>query len=237
MKLLSAIHDVSPAFAKESRTLWNECLQRDLVPALFVVPNWHGEWPIGNHPKFVDWLRHCARKGAEIFVHGDRHDEEGTTRQWQHHLRAFGRTANEGEFLALGRDETRRRIRHGLDVLRDMGIGPVGFVAPAWLYSPEARRAVGELGLAISEDDGAIYLHRWAARLPSPVIRWSARTIARAIASTHVARAMTWLYRKHWLVRIALHPTDLHNEATKQSALQTLEWWRANRHPWRYCDL
>lgn len=237
MKLLIAIHDVTPAFADESRELWDRCTEHDVVPALFVVPNWHGEWPVECHPRFASWLRARARDGADIFVHGDRHDEMGTTRRWHDHLRAFGRTAGEGEFLTLHRDEARRRIRRGIDVLNDIGLRPAGFVAPAWLYRPAARSVAEELGLAMSEDDHAVYLHGRAMYLPSPVVRWSARTRPRAVASAVVAPTMCWLHRGHWLVRIALHPTDLHHNATRRSAMETVAWWRARRHPWRYSDL
>ena len=139
--------------------------------------------------------------------------------------------------MSLDRGEARRRIQRGLAVFRRAGIAPVGFVAPAWLWQDHTRSVAGSLGLPISEDEHAIYLHQRGTRLDSPVIRWSARTTARAATSAIVARAMTWLHQKHWLVRIALHPTDLWRAATADSAMETIDWWRARRHPWSYSAL
>lgn len=237
MKLLIALHDVSPAFERETQLLWTACRERNTSPALLVVPNWHGEWPLERYPRFVAWLRQRADEGTEIFLHGERHDEQGTTRRWSDQLRAIGRTAAEGEFLTLDRAEAQRRMERGLDVLRTAGIEPVGFVPPAWLWQRHTRSVADSLGLPISEDEHAIYLHRRGMRLDSPVIRWSARTAARATASAIVARARTWLHQRHWLVRIALHPTDLWSAVTTDSAMQTIEWWRARRHPWSYSAL
>ena len=237
MKLLIALHDVTPAFEPELRALWVMCAEQNIVPALFVVPNWHGDWPLEDHGRFVSWLRARAREGSDVFLHGERHDEIGTRRRWHDHLRAFGRTDSEGEFLALDRDETRRRITRGAERLRDIGLQPIGFVAPAWLWSDGTRGTVGELGFSLSEDERAIYLHRRGIGLASPLIRWSARTSVRALASTAVARAMTWWHRHNWLVRIALHPSDMSRLETRQSTKETIAWWRARRHPWQYSAL
>jgi len=237
MKLLIALHDVTPAFERETRALWDACQARGVIPALFVVPNWHGQWPLERHPKFIDWLRARAGDGADIFLHGERHDEDGTSRPWRDQLRALGRTAGEGEFLSLDDEEARCRIERGLAVLGDAGIRPVGFVAPAWLWQGHTRRIIDALGLAFSEDDRAIYLHHRGIHLDSPVIRWSARTAARATFSVLAARVMTWFYQRHWLVRIALHPTDLQRPTTAESAFRTIDWWRVRRYPWSYSAL
>jgi hypothetical protein len=228
---------VSPAFERETQLLWAACRDRDLLPALFVVPNWHGQWPLVRHPSFVRWLHQRADEGAEIFLHGERHDEQGTSRGWSDQLRAIGRTTAEGEFLTLDCGEAERRMQRGLAVFQEAGIEPIGFVAPAWLWQPHTRSVANSLGLPISEDEHAIYLLRRGTRLESPVIRWSARTAARATTSAIVARTMTWLHRRHWLMRIALHPTDLWRATTIHSAMRTIDWWRARRHPWSYSAL
>lgn len=237
MKLLVSIHDVTPAHADAVRRLWTICTERGVHPALLIVPNWHGEWPIEDHPEFVRWCLDGARDGSDVFIHGERHDEVGLRRGWIDELRAAGRTAREGEFLTLRHDAARERIRHGLDRLDRLGFSPVGFVAPAWLATNECRRAVGELGLAVSEDDRAVYLHRRATRLDSPVLRWSARSAWRAHASALVASAASWRHAGHWLVRIALHPQDLAHHATTRSLEESLDRWIGARLPWSYSAL
>lgn len=237
MKLLVAIHDVTPAFEPEISELWARCARRDIQPALFVVPNWHGEWPLERFPRFVRWLLARAADGAEIFVHGERHDELGSSRRLAEEFRALGRTDGEAEFLVLDEVDARTRMARGLAVLRRCGLHPVGFVPPAWLWRPGTAGIVASLGLPVSEDDGAVYLHQRATKLESPVLRWSVRTRARALLSAAVVAAQSRWYDGHWLMRIALHPKDLTHEATASSVEHMLDYWRARRHPWRYAML
>ncbi|MFI5236231.1 MAG: DUF2334 domain-containing protein, partial [Gemmatimonadales bacterium] len=77
MTLLISIHDVTPAFQAEVEALEAMCTAIGVAPALLVVPDWHGQWPLERHPAFVRWLRERADAGAEIILHGERHDESG----------------------------------------------------------------------------------------------------------------------------------------------------------------
>ena len=206
MSLLVSIHDVTPAQADGVARLWAMCAARGVRPALFVVPDWHGEWPLEAHPSFVAWLRACAAEGAEIVLHGERHDEVGSTRAAGDALRALGRTAREGEFLTLDAPAARERIARGRARLRGVGLDPVGFVPPAWLAREAGFRAVGEAGLGFSEDDRAIRLFPSGRRLPSPVVRWSARSAVRAWGSLAVARARWAVQGRADYPRIAFHP-------------------------------
>ena len=61
MKLLVSIHDVTPALERDVRALWDLCAERGITPALFVVPNWHGQWPLDEFPRFAGL---AARQGA-----------------------------------------------------------------------------------------------------------------------------------------------------------------------------
>lgn len=237
MKLLVAIHDVTPAHDQAVQHIWRYCTSLGLQPALLVVPNWHGEWPIADYRLFTAWLREVHSIGAEIFLHGERHDELGATRALGDELRAFGRTNYEAEFLTLRYAAARQRIERGLRCLRSIGLDPVGFVAPAWLAHADCGAALSDCGLAISEDTDAVTLHRRATRLASPVIRWSTRAPWRASTSDFVARVGSRVHANHWLVRIALHPSDVEHSATWSSVRSTIEHWLEVRHPWRYAAL
>jgi uncharacterized protein len=236
MKLLVSIHDVTPAHAEAVHRLWEYCAALGIRPALFVVPNWHGRWPIEDYRFFVDWLRDCSGHGhgAEIFLHGERHDEHGSRRRLADELRAFGRTNGEAEFLTLGYDEARDRINRGVRRLERLRLDPVGFVAPAWLSSPACRTALSESGLGISEDDAGVVLHRRGTRLDSPVVRWSTRTPWRQSAGAVAARFARLVYARRTLVRIALHPSDVAHPKTWRSVRDTLDHCLASRQPWRY---
>lgn len=237
MSLLVSIHDVTPALVDGVGRLWDLCARRGVRPALLVVPDWHGEWPLENHPGFVTWLRARAAEGAEIVLHGERHDEVGLPRRLADELRAWGRTAREGEFLTLDEPAARERIARGRARLRALGLEPVGFVPPAWLARDEGHRAVAETGLGFSEDDRAILLFPSGRRVPSPVVRWSARGPVRAWGSVVVARARWTLQGGARHPRIALHPQDLSHPATAASLGPTLDRWLARHPPITYTAL
>lgn len=228
-ELLITIHDVTPALAPRVRELWALCESRGVVPGLLVVPDWHGETAMESDAAFVAWLRARAADGAEIFLHGERHDEVGSPRAFSDEIRAFGKTNKEGEFLTLDYDAARARIDRGVKRLRAMGLDPVGFVPPAWLAKPATHDAVRDAGLRVSEDDGAVFLHAPERRLRSPVVRWSGRGLVRAYGSVLFERLRWWTQRGEQVVRLALHPGDLAHSATAASLERGLDAWLSVR--------
>jgi predicted deacetylase len=235
--LLVSIHDVSPAQAPAIARLWGLCADRGIRPALLVVPNWHGEWPLEEHPQFVEWLRARMADGAEIALHGERHDEVGLPRQLTDRWRAWGRTRGEGEFLTLDAASATERLHRGLELLRQLGLEVSGFVPPAWLAREDTHRAAAAAGLSFSEDDRSVRLHPASKRVRSPVVRWSTRTRTRAWGSVGVARARWLLQHRARFPRIALHPGDLTHPATARSVVRSLDRW-LQRHPaGSYSDL
>jgi uncharacterized protein len=185
----------------------------------------------------VAWLRARATEGAEIVLHGERHDEAGLPRRLPDALRAWGRTAREGEFLTLDGAAAGERIARGRNRLRALGLEPVGFVPPAWLAREDGHGAAGRAGLGFSEDEHAIRLFPSGRRVASPVVRWSARTPLRAWGSLAVARARWTLQRSAPLPRIALHPGDLAHPATAAALGPTLDRWLARHAPISYAAL
>jgi uncharacterized protein len=235
--LLVSIHDVSPAQAEAVRRLWALCASCSVTPALLVVPNWHGQWPLEQHPEFVDWVRARADEGAEIALHGERHDEIGLPRKTKDSWRAWGKTNAEGEFLTLNAAAARERVTRGLDRLRQLGIEPTGFVPPAWLAQEGTYRVAAEAGLSFSEDDRTVRLLALGRQVPSLAVRWSARTPSRAWASIAVAQTRWLLQRNSTVPRIALHPGDLDHNAISDSLEPTLHRWLGRHSPGRYADL
>ncbi len=232
MSVLLSIHDVTPAWAEQVTVLWKLCRERGATPALLVVPNWHGNWPLSEARGYTAWIRARVADGAEIFLHGERHDEIGLPRSWRDSQRAFGRTNREGEFLTLDHDAAFERIGRGLELFREIGLSPIGFVPPAWLCRPGTHTACAAHGLSLLEDDAAIYLTQAGVRLTSPVLRWSGRTDFRARGSA-VQAALRWRTQQdepHF--RIALHPLDLEHPLTRQSVIDELDRWLA-AHPAR----
>ncbi|MGH7548568.1 MAG: DUF2334 domain-containing protein, partial [Gemmatimonadales bacterium] len=189
-QLLVAIHDVTPAHARRLETLYRlleECGVRR--HALLVVPRWHGGWPLEEAPEFAAELRERAARGAEIVLHGLRHDEVGQPRSLAHRLRTFGRTDREGEFASLPPADAAARIGRGLAVLRSCGLEPIGFVPPAWVSAPGLAQVVREAGLAFTENARAVRLVTNGRRVSAPATCWSTRRAWRAAASVAVAAA------------------------------------------------
>lgn len=236
-ELLITIHDVTPALAPRVDALWRLCESRGVVPGLLVVPDWHGDTSMESDADFVASLRARAAAGAEVFLHGERHDEAGLPRTAADALRALGKTAGEGEFLTLDYQGARARIDRGVSRLRAMGLDPIGFVPPAWLARPATHAAARDAGLLVSEDDGAVYLHLPERTVRSPVVRWSARGALRAYGSVLFERLRWWLHRSERVVRIALHPGDLDHPATAASLERGLDAWLSVRRQTNYRTL
>ncbi|MGH7532947.1 MAG: DUF2334 domain-containing protein [Gemmatimonadales bacterium] len=236
MTLLLSIHDVTPALELEAQALHAMCVRIGAEPALFVVPDWHGGWPLEHHPQFVEWLQARAAAGAEIVLHGERHDEVGSRRRVGDSFRAWGRTAREGEFLTLDYAAARERIARGIDRLRALGLVPVGFVPPAWLCRPATHRAVSDLGLRFSEDEHGLRVHPSGRRIRAPALRWSARTAVRARGSALIAEVRWMLQRRAPVVRLALHPGDLRHPVVVRSIEGALARWPAEHPVVRYAE-
>jgi hypothetical protein len=217
VSLLVSIHDVTPALEAGVLRLWEMCAARGLSPALLVVPDWHGEWPLERHPGFVRWLHERASGGAEIVLHGERHSR--------------------GEFRALERAAARERIDRGLGSLRALGLEAVGFVPPAWLAREDGHAAVRDAGLGFSEDERSIRLFPAGRRVASPAVRWSARTPVRAWGSVAVARGRWLLRRRSRYPRVAFHPQDYAHPRTTRDLPATLDRWLTRHSPISYAAL
>lgn len=228
---------MTPALAPRVEALWALCVARGVTPALLVVPNWHGDWPLERYPDFVQWIRSRVTDGAEVFLHGERHDEVGSPRGWRDQWRAFNKTAREGEFLTLDAPAARERVERGLALFARLGLDPIGFVPPAWLARDSCVGVIGDLGLNFYEDDASITNCARDTRYSSPVVRWSGRTPMRARGSAIVAAARWQVQRGAPYVRIALHPSDLGSPITSRSVERSLDRWIAVRRPTFYRDL
>lgn len=221
-QLLVAIHDVTPAYERQIEELYRLVDEFGVRRyALLVVPDWHGAWPLERFAGFTTRLRERATGGAEIVLHGLRHDEVGLDRSLAHRARTFGRTDREGEFASLPPAEAARRITTGLAALRACGLDPIGFVPPAWLPGRELSRVVREAGLAFTEDGGVIVLADGRC-IAAPATCWSTRRSWRAAGSVLVAALRLGLERGRPLVRVAFHPPDVGTPRVLDSCRRTL---------------
>jgi len=237
--LLASIHYVGPRFESEVDLLVDR-LEMHVGAgryAMLVVPDHWGEAPLAHAPAFAAKLRHWADAGVEMFLHGWSHRDDGThagAAAWK----ARHMTAGEGEFLGLDRAEATRRLRAGRAVVEDAIGRPVaGFIAPAWLYGPEARMAVASEGFALAEDHMRVWEPASGAVLArGPVITWASRSRARITSSLAFAALARLALQSLQTVRVAVHPGDAHVPALLRSIDATFAAFGGRRAA-HYADL
>jgi predicted deacetylase len=236
--LLASIHDVSPRFEREVDLLL-DVLRAHVGNriAMLVVPNHWGDAPIEPGSPFAARLRSWANAGFEIFLHGFLHRDDVRHARKSAKMRARFMTAGEGEFLGLTRAQASKRISEGRALIEDVIGRPItGFVAPAWLYSPAALDALAECEMPIAED----HMHVWSPASDrqlarGPVITWASRTPLRLASSLAAASALRRAPLR--VMRVGVHPPDVHHPVLLRSIETTLRVAARNRRPARYSEL
>ena len=236
-RLLASIHDVSPAFEPQVEALYDRLsgLLGSPCMAMLVVPDFEDRAPLKGNAAFAAKLRGWADAGVEMFLHGWCHRDDAATRGFmQKHM-----TAGAGEFAQLSRHDARQRLRNGRALVEDIIGRPVaGFIAPAWLYSSEARVALADEGFALAEDHLKVWQPVSGRTLATrPVITWASRTRGRVLSSLAVAaaaRTAPWALPN---ARIAVHPGDTTVPALLDSIDSTFSTFARTHTPSRYADL
>jgi len=239
-QLLLSIHDVGPRFASEVDRHADRMGQAaGSRYAMLVVPDHWGKAPLAGSD-FGTRLRDWAATGVEMFVHGWFHRDETSHATGADRFRAKHMTAGEGEFLGLTRDEAARRMTEGRKLIEDIIGRPVaGFIAPAWLYGDGAREALRENGFAIAEDHMRVWSPATGDRVLArgPVITWASRSKGRIASSLLAAWALRRVLKGASVVRVAVHPGDVHVDALNRSIDRTIGTFTASHRPARYADL
>ncbi|MEK8029439.1 polysaccharide deacetylase family protein [Ideonella sp. DXS29W] len=206
------LHDVSPATWPACRRVMSEVrrvAQREGVAlklTLLVVPAMHGQ---PATPDFVRLLRRLAQHGHELALHGLTHQDDGPrASSWIDHVRRHWYTAGEGEFAALGHQEAAARIELGRRWASALGLPMRGFVAPAWLLSPSAWRAVQRAGFAYTCTLNRFMVLPGSQWLAARSVVFSTRAAWRRLASVAWNSALSWWLRPAPLLRLELHPSD-----------------------------
>ena len=240
-RLILSIHDVSPKFTDEVDRLLD--IAAPIVGArscaMLVVPDHWGEAPLVPDSVFAHRLRQWADEGVEMILHGWSHRDDSSHESAADRWRARTMTAGEGEFLGLVRGEANRRLSAGRELLERILDRPVNaFVAPAWLYGEGARAALADSGFEMAEDHMRVWNPLTGRVLGrGPVISWASRSRARIASSLMFAGIAPALLARQSLVRIALHPGDVHVPALVWSIERTLRHFAKDREVVRYADL
>lgn len=205
--------------------------------AMLVVPNHWGDAPIVAGSAFATRLRGWADQGVEMFLHGFFHGDDSRHRRSVDRLRARFMTASEGEFLGLSGAEAAVRIAEGRSLVEDVIGRPIdGFVAPAWLYGRGALDALQQAAIPIAEDHFRVWSPLTGRDLArGPVITWASRSRLRRASSLAAAAALRRVPLK--VLRVGVHPPDIHHPALVRSIDKTLRASTASRRIARYSDL
>jgi predicted deacetylase len=239
VRVLVSIHDVSPAFEPEIEAALAAAAKVGARPALLVVPDFHGLWPLQDHARFCARLRALQGDGHEVYLHGFFHKARTGDAESAHLpaalagsgrpgalRRAFAQrivSGGEAEFVDLTREEAEARLARGERVLREAGLRIDGFVPPAWSMAPWGGALLAARGYRFCEDHARVYdptsgRWRW-----SVVLNYASRTPARLYASVAYCRLAR---RAGALVpaRIALHPGDMRVPLLRRELEGLLAW-------------
>ena len=210
--LVVSIHDVSP-FTRDSVTSILAALAGAGVgcASLLVVPDYHHRGNITADPAFGSWLRDLVAAGHEPVLHGYFHqrerrpDESALTR-----LVTGSYTAGDGEFFDIPFYDARALLARGRDQLAQCaGAAPRGFIAPAWLLSPEGEAAARALGFAYTTRLGSVSDLAIRRRHRSQSLCWSIRAPWRRLASLAWNRILFQALLPNPLLRLSIHPPDI----------------------------
>jgi predicted deacetylase len=224
MPVQVSVHDVSPAWAAEVDMAVSLAARHGAKPALLVVPNFHGSWPLSEHPAFCRRLVSLAREGHETYLHGYYHESRRTM---GHELARGGLIARvgwlvaqrwssdyEAEFCDVTRELAAFRLAEGERIFAGVGLTIDGFVPPAWSMPRWLVPLLGQRGYRFTEDHGHIYDPVGGQSRSSLVLNYATRSALRLVSTLAYCRTAIKLA----LVaptRLAIHPADMRYRAVR----------------------
>ena len=234
--LVVSIHDVSPLTRADSAAILEALGRLGIAKtSLLVIPNHHRRGHFLDDADFCAWLKSLAEGGHEIVMHGYFHQRErrvGETAKAKIVTRFY--TADEGEFFDLDEGEACDLVTRSRDEFSSIGLHPRGFIAPAWLLSAAAERALKKLSceyttrLATVSDLARETIHA------SQSLCWSVRSAWRRAASLGWNAFLFRKLRTNPLLRVSIHPPDIHHPAVWRQVCALLTRALAARVPVTY---
>lgn len=208
--LVVSLHDLAPSTQPVADKMLSDLAHLGArTCSLLVVPDFHHQGASMKNRQFVSWMRGLEAQGHEIVIHGYFHERPrrpGEKMTDRFVTRVY--TQDEGEFYDLRYDEAFRRIKLARDEFRAAGLNPRGFVAPAWLLSPEAEQAARDAGMEYTTRLGSIRDLRSGEIYRAKSLVYSVRNSWRAACSLVWNGALARLLKSSPILRLSVHPPD-----------------------------
>ncbi len=236
--LIASIHDVAPSTFDDVRAI--AALLDDLKVrpiSLLVVPRHHAGRSLTEDHGLVDWLRERQAAGDEILLHGYEHRLARPPRSRAQALRIQALSRGEGEFANLDYPEAAARLQRGREMLEACGLRRAGFVAPGYLLSREARRAVADAGF--THVPQLFTLWEPAARRTrfAPAVFFDPHDAATRRLTTFYSRLAQTMLGRASILRIVIHPPDPRDPRTAAALRAVLLRALRTRVPTTYASL
>jgi uncharacterized protein len=240
-RLLASIHDVTPVHGRRLERLVPFVEERVGAGkfALLAVPDFHGQGKIDSDHAFAAKLRGWSDAGCEVFLHGHAHRDTGRHSGAVARLKAEHLTAGEGEFLSLDHPTATALLIDGRKRVEDViGRSVAGFIAPAWLYSRDTRRAIADLCFPIAEDHFCVWHPPSGLVLTrGPVVTYASRSPIRMVSSLAWSRVASILLKPSTTIRLGVHPHDIDQPELEREIARALRAFSKSHAPGRYADL
>ncbi|MFI0348218.1 MAG: DUF2334 domain-containing protein [Chthoniobacterales bacterium] len=228
--LVVSIHDVSPLTQSAVSIMLADLKKIGVTRcSLLVIPDHHYSGMISKNPDFVRWLQEQAREGHEIVLHGLCHLRPAAKKEnWMVRWITQHYTAGEGEFYDINYETACEKLKTGEEQLRLAGISDAenrGFIAPAWLLSGEAERALADNGFLYTTRLGGLIVFknkRLRCYEPAQSMVYSVRSAVRRFISLFWNEALFYYSKKWSLLRIGLHPPDWKYRDIHRHALSSI---------------
>jgi predicted deacetylase len=232
------IHDVTPALAREITEI-REALATIGVddPTMLVVPAFEdrtGErWDLREHRGFAGELR-----SSELVLHGLTHKAPsappaGAMNWVMYHWWSRGCA----EFAHLGAADARDRLRAGRQIFDACDLKTEGFIAPAWQQSAAALDAVANAGFRFTAFfDHLEVFTATRAEMKSPVLTFAAPGPLVDHPKRWFMRAVEASARDKALLRVAIHPEDVHGARPLDHILERIRFLSDHRERTTYAE-
>ena len=215
--LVVSMHDVSPLTREVFTRMLRELAEIGVTKtSLLVIPDHHHRGHMLADAGFCRWVETLAKAGHEVVVHGYYHQRTPRGNETARQRWITGTyTQGEGEFYDLSEEEAAALLAQAKSDFSKLDIPRLsGFIAPAWLLSEGASRAVHRSGFSYTTYLTGVYsisVKAYDSRLNfvrSQSLVYSCRNAWRRGCSLLWNAFLRRRLQTSPLLRLGLHPPD-----------------------------